>query len=58
MTVQQLIETLQRMPLDLPVQLKVYGCGVDSWYDLEETTVQDMVNEDGDRICEIDVRNS
>lgn len=58
MTVQQLIEHLRRFPPQLPVELKVYGMGQDSWYALEVTQVNDMVNEEGTRVCEIDVQNS
>lgn len=58
MTVEQLIDVLQRMPGQLPVELKVYGMGQEGWYPLEETQVQDMINGDGTRVCEIDVDNS
>lgn len=59
MTVQDLMDILHRMPPDLPVMLKVYGMGQDSWYYLEETQVQDMMHEEtSTRICEIDVGNS
>jgi hypothetical protein len=57
-TVEELIDVLVRMPGQLPVELKVYGCGEDSWYALQETQIQDMTNDEGTRICEIDVGNS
>jgi hypothetical protein len=59
MRVRDLIARLQEMPEDIPVMLKVYGMGQDSWYYLEETQIMDMVHEEtSTRICEIDVRNS
>lgn len=54
MTVEELIERLKELPPTLPVQLKIYGCGQESWVDLEEIALQDMVNDKNTRICEID----
>lgn len=54
MTVEDLIERLRTFPPQLPVRLKTYGCGHDSWEDLTEQMVRDMIDEStGDRICEI-----
>lgn len=53
LTVQQLIEHLSSFPPDLPVQVKTYGFGGDSWTDVTETMICDMVNDQDVRICEI-----
>lgn len=54
MTVQELIDKLQTFPPKLPVELKVYGGGSEDWVPLEETQIGDMINGEGDRVCEID----
>lgn len=59
MRVRDLVARLQELPPDIPVMLKVYGMGQDSWYYLEERQVNLMTQaESSTVICEIDVENS
>lgn len=55
MNVGELVEhLLQRFPQNLPVRVKTYGCGQDSWADVNPEMVNDMIDgSTGDRICEI-----